>query len=266
MIRKGLIRGMVNAAAIFLSPRSPAAFYRNPFPLAAQAYARWFNLICRPLKIFSSEAECIVCGKRNYAFGKNAAVSVNLVSSRHTCLSCSSNARTRTALFILKKHLPKKRFSILDVGPISSTRKFFSRYNCRYLSLDKYGHADFRDDIQEMKSVKGGSFDFIMCVHILEHVEDDIRAMKEMRRILKKSGRIICMVPQVAGKKKTGKNPARPFRGYGHIWLYGEDFRKRMESAGFRIKVEKASDEHDILRYGLVRDDVYIAKKMRHNK
>ena len=39
------------------------------------------------------------------------------------------------------------------------------------------------------------SFDFIICSHVLEHVDYDIKALNEINRVLKKSGIAIIMVP-----------------------------------------------------------------------
>lgn len=39
------------------------------------------------------------------------------------------------------------------------------------------------------------SFDLILATDIIEHVDDDIMALKELQRVLKKSGRIVITVP-----------------------------------------------------------------------
>ena len=43
--------------------------------------------------------------------------------------------------------------------------------------------ASFQLDITDM-SLPDGSFDAILCSHVLEHVEDDAAAMRELRRVL----------------------------------------------------------------------------------
>ena len=42
---------------------------------------------------------------------------------------------------------------------------------------------------------KDGEFDLVLCIAVLEHLEDPIKAAHEMRRVLKSGGRIIISVP-----------------------------------------------------------------------
>ena len=44
------------------------------------------------------------------------------------------------------------------------------------------------------------SFDVIYCSHVLEHVPDDRKAMREFPRVLKRGGWAILLVPINAGK------------------------------------------------------------------
>ena len=47
------------------------------------------------------------------------------------------------------------------------------------------------------------SFDAVLCLHVLEHVADDRKAMSELRRILRPSGMAIIMVPMEEGLDQT---------------------------------------------------------------
>lgn len=51
------------------------------------------------------------------------------------------------------------------------------------------------------------SFDVIYCSHVLEHVPDDRKAMREFRRVLKRSGWAILLVPINAGKTYEDARP-----------------------------------------------------------
>ncbi|MDP6908310.1 MAG: class I SAM-dependent methyltransferase, partial [Flavobacteriales bacterium] len=54
--------------------------------------------------------------------------------------------------------------------------------------------ADVKCDIQNMP-FDDNSFDVIFCNHVLEHVEDDYKAMSELFRVLKPDGFAILQVP-----------------------------------------------------------------------
>jgi len=47
----------------------------------------------------------------------------------------------------------------------------------------------------ELGSLAGQRFDTIICLNVLEHVDDDIAALQAMRRLLTPAGRLILLVP-----------------------------------------------------------------------
>ena len=44
-------------------------------------------------------------------------------------------------------------------------------------------------------AIQGQLFDTIICLNVLEHVDDDIRSLKEMRGLLAPGGRLVLLVP-----------------------------------------------------------------------
>lgn len=65
--------------------------------------------------------------------------------------------------------------------------------------------ADRKIDITNIK-FKNNYFDFINCNHVLEHIQDDRKAMSELFRVLKPSGEVILQVPISKFNKKTFEN------------------------------------------------------------
>ena len=62
------------------------------------------------------------------------------------------------------------------------------------------------------------SFDVIYCSHVLEHVPDDCKAMRESPRVLKRGGWAILLVPINAGKTYEDASitePAERLRVFG---------------------------------------------------
>jgi predicted SAM-dependent methyltransferase len=90
------------------------------------------------------------------------------------------------------------------------------------------------------------SFDTILCSHVLEHVMDDQKAMRELFRVLKPEGWAILQVPIDCERDKTFEDPnivspedREKFFGLSdHVRVYGLDYKDRLEKAGFKVKVD----------------------------
>jgi SAM-dependent methyltransferase len=115
------------------------------------------------------------------------------------------------------------------------------------------------------------SFDVICCSHVLEHVEDDRQAMRELYRVLKPGGWAILQVP-ISGDT-TFEDPSitsatareRLFGQNDHVRRYGRDYKDRLAGAGFSVSVDgfvRELSDHDVTRLGLIRsEDVYFCRK-----
>ena len=87
-------------------------------------------------------------------------------------------------------------------------------------------------------------FDFILCNHVLEHIVDDTKAMKELYRVLKRKGTAILQVPINVGRDRTfednnittKKERIEKFGQYDHVREYGLDYYKKLESIGFSVE------------------------------
>ena len=93
--------------------------------------------------------------------------------------------------------------SILDVGGGKRFTKWLSAYeelfkNCNYKSMDYDARtgADIVGDIHAIPLADGG-VGGIICSSVLEHVRNPIRAVEEMRRVLKPGGKIFVYVPSI---------------------------------------------------------------------
>jgi SAM-dependent methyltransferase len=118
-----------------------------------------------------------------------------------------------------------------------------------------------------------GSFDVVLCSHVLEHVADDRRAIGELRRVLRPGGFAAVLVPLHGGLEETLEDPAvttpqARLATYGqadHVRLYGRDFPARLAGGGFRA-VERVSmfeslGRAEVDRYGLSpHDDIYVCR------
>ena len=104
-----------------------------------------------------------------------------------------------------------------------------------------------RMDITAMEA-PDASFDAIYCSHVLEHVPEDRKAMREFFRVLKPGGWALIMVPVAAHptiEDPAVTDPAERERLYwqgDHVRLYGMDIVERLREAGFAVKVAYAGD------------------------
>ena len=85
-------------------------------------------------------------------------------------------------------------------------------------------------------------FDVIYNSHVLEHVPDDLKAIGELYRVLKKDGICIIMIPLSDLSETLEEEYSTPElrkKHYGeedHLRKYGKDFKQRLESVGFTVE------------------------------
>ena len=74
------------------------------------------------------------------------------------------------------------------------------------------------------------SYDVVICNHVLEHIEDDRRAFREVMRILRPTGlfQFTVPLPQTRAVTEEWGYPDRP---HGHYRLYGRDLVDRFAGA-----------------------------------
>jgi len=112
------------------------------------------------------------------------------------------------------------------------------------------------------------SFDSIICNHVLEHIQDDKIAIKELFRVLKPNGWAIIQVPIEPNREKTLEDtsaisPTEREKIFGqsdHVRRYGHDFRERLEQAGFEfneILCAKEIPEKLVIKYSLIKHEKF---------
>jgi predicted SAM-dependent methyltransferase len=174
------------------------------------------------------------------------------------CPICWSNDRDRLLfLFLVSKtkmfHAPLK---LLHVAPEPSLQKVFTMSkNIEYVSVDLNSPlAQIKMDITNI-NMEDEIFDVIICNHVLEHIEDDASAMKELYRVLKFGGFAILQVPISHEIDKTYEdprivNPSDREKAFGqgdHVRIYGKDYFARLEKAGFEVTSYNLFNEMTLL-------------------
>ena len=74
-----------------------------------------------------------------------------------------------------------------------------------------------------------GSYDFVICNHVLEHVPDDAKALMEMVRITSEQGFVLLTVPAPHRLTTTTEWGYPDEKQHGHYRTYGKDIVTRFE-------------------------------------
>ena len=121
------------------------------------------------------------------------------------------------------------------------------------------GNVDITMDICDMQ-LPDNRFDFIYCSHVLEHVTDDRKAMREFYRVLSPRGMAFLLVPitaEVTFEDPTVTDPKERLRLFGledHVRVYGKDYTDRLRQSGFDVEEVKPGDfldAEEIKRMGI---------------
>lgn len=206
---------------------------------------------------------CPICGARFDAYeetGTTAIVweelyGVGAGKRKAICPHCGSSDRERLVfLYFRDYYLPShkgEKLKMFHVAPETNLSDFLrSQAGMEYVAGDKrcegYSYPDYVQDvdIMDMSEVTDDTFDIIVCNHVLEHVPDDVVAMKELRRVLKPEGIAVLQVPYAMKLERTFEDksiiaPEERFRAYGqsdHVRLYGMDYPDRLKRAGFKVE------------------------------
>jgi predicted SAM-dependent methyltransferase len=133
---------------------------------------------------------------------------------------------------------------VLHFAPEQAFYKLFrNQKNLDYTTTDLFSPlADVKADICNLP-FEDNQYDVILCNHVLEHIPDDTKAMKELYRVLKPGGMAILQIPQDLSRATTfaddtitdQKERAKIFGQYDHVRIYGRDYFDKLRSIGFKV-------------------------------
>ena len=125
--------------------------------------------------------------------------------------------------------------------------RFESMSNLDYITADiESPLAKVKMDIHDIP-FEDNSVDVIFCNHVLEHVDDDIRALNEIKRVLKPAGWAILQIPffyplkEKTYEDKSITDPKEREKAFGqddHVRMYGKDYGDRLANVGFEVLAE----------------------------
>lgn len=228
---------------------------RNALPRTAM-------LAVKRIAYFGTAHTCVVCGSQvgrlldqgyGYPMLEELQVVGGMKKANDECPICRSNDRVRLIHLYTKHHsdLLRKPNRLLHIAPEQGLADLWSNVS----TLD-YVPADFdRARYRHLKQLQtfdlqsapfpDESFDWLICNHVLEHIPDDRRAMREIFRMLKPGGIALLQVPISLVRTKTDEDPsitdpAERIRRFGqgdHVRLYARDYYDRLAEAGFKVEL-----------------------------
>lgn len=201
---------------------------------------------------------CEMCGWKGIRFPKSI------------CPNCKSRARTRLIPFAVNFfNVPRYETKILHISPNKSEYyyfiKDFSTTQYDRLDIRKY---DFINLVQDLTNttINDEVYDLIILWHVLEHIPEDRKAIREMKRILKASGRILMSAPIYPPNNPTTFEDSSINRSdflkihghHDHCRSCGLDYFKRFEEAGFDTETLSVRDlDNEIIdKFGLSKNHV----------
>jgi ubiquinone/menaquinone biosynthesis C-methylase UbiE len=213
-----------------------------------------------------SKHECNICNTKLRKF-------ILLNNGNLLCPNCGSSSRDRRLWKILNPEFLIKDISVLD----------FSPYRCLYRKIKeesdaggrfKYQSSDISGDfIAELNlditdtRLPDETYNLIICYHVLEHIEDDLKAMKEFFRIMKKNGYGIIQTPFKEGEtyedssKTTPEERLKYFGQEDHVRIYSlSGLKSRLEKTGFEVEVRKYSEVSNNY-YGFKEEEIVLVVK-----
>ena len=193
-----------------------------------------------------NRVECPVCGKTSRRW-------ISLGFDQGLCPRCLSEPRHRMLILYMRDELSiaTKQLRILHfAAEYCFIRCFRHMSNLSHILADlDPPRGGVKMDITDIP-LESESVDLVICSHVLEHVQEDAKAMSELRRVLRPGGTALVMCPVEYERQSTYEDPSivtpearrEAFHQNDHVRVYGADFDDRLRAAGFQV---------DPNRYGL---------------
>jgi SAM-dependent methyltransferase len=236
----------------------------SPTPL--KPYARSLRFFVKSARALFGNypRECTVCGHRGRFFAYGYPLVADVL-----CPKCLSLERHRLLGLYEREHQVFEGKDILHFAPEPGLRRFISaRHPKSYTSCDLFAtDVDLKIDVEKI-ALPDAAYDVVLCLHVLEHV-DDGKAIPELFRILRPGGLLIAMFPMVEGWDATYEDASvtRPedrllhFGQHNHVRFFGKDARRRLAAPGFDVS-EFTAVEPFVRRYGLMRGEkIFLCNK-----
>ena len=171
------------------------------------------------------------------------------------CPRCGAHDRERHLLLYMRATGLFDRMPGMRVLHFAPERRLWPKIAAttpaKYVRCDLFPAATdvMKVDIESMPFADA-AFDLVIANHVLEHVGDDGKAVREVARVLAPGGFAILQTPYSAKLHATWRDPGidmpeARLQAYGqedHTRLFGRDIFERIASAGFESHVRRHAE------------------------
>lgn len=205
-----------------------------------------------------------ICNICNFKMSKF----VKLENQDQLCPKCASLGRTRRLWSLLEDEIKGKK--ILHFSPSKSLKnKLESLDDIEYITTDYLGEFEAMKQLNiESIDEPNEEYDLIICFHVLEHIENDTKAMEELHRILKHGGMCLIQTPFKDGEIyendaiKTVEERLIHFGQEDHLRIYSvEGLMNRLRNAGFKTRLLDYNENKENRNGYSINEKIIIAEK-----
>jgi len=187
----------------------------------------------------------------------------------HTrCPGCLSIDRQRQLWHVVKPNImPQTR--VLHISPEKGLSSRIRKINgIAYYAIDYFTEGyNYPSYVQRMSLLdlkfENNAFDLIICSHVLEHIQEDNQAIKELFRVLYNKGICYIIVPLFEELSETYENPnitlqkdrIKHFGQHDHVRKYGLDIQDKFKKMGFEVNRTTGVEDmtqNEKLKYGFL--------------
>ncbi len=228
---------------------------------------RFFKRRWLPIAYRGTGVNCPICEENFCSY---------VGSSLGSCPGCGAPERSRLLWFFLQHQRPdllKDSPAVLQIAPDTGLEFRLRRMKeIRYLSGDlQEPEAMVQLDLTNL-NLPDQCFDLIICLHVLAHISNDRRAMREIFRVLRPGGIALIMTPMNSSADKTEEDPSiidprerdRAFGEWDFVRVYGLDFTNRLKEAKFEVQVVKPAgqlQEAELKSMGIWNDQIFVCRR-----
>ena len=200
---------------------------------------------------------CNICGSFEFDYpsfrDKSLGIWQNKPNKPFRCKKCFSLERHRIIKSLYDEYSKRSADKILLLSDDPA-----KKYLPKHTEISIYQEVNSIDVTNINRKDK--TYDIIFCHHIIEHIENDIKAFQELCRILNDNGQMYWSVPSPTILEKT-KRIVSADDFYNHHRYYGKDFIETVQqwSNLFKVKTRNLLRKDPITEF---EDLIFLTEKL----